>query len=549
MEVNNLFEQDEQITLESYLNKMGIDNVDKYLKPPTSVLDSCYLYDNIRECVSTIKYHILNDDRIAIVEDSDGDGVCSSYIMYKYLKLQGVSKVKPFIQNGKERGIESASMRKQLLEWHPDLIIIPDAGTNSLLFEDEFLDIGINLVIIDHHASDAFVCKRAIIVNNTMNQLECNRNLSGTGVTFKVLQALDLDMGTKYSNNFIDLVGLTIISDSMKVITYENRWFLKYILEDKEHIDNSFMYELFDTCLGDTYTQRDISFRIVPLFNSVIRCGTLQDKQQLFMAFCGKNIEDTIQMCQRYHAEQIKKVDKFIEHHQEEINAQTKSNITIIDAVDVPQSFSGLIAGRISGMTNKPCIVGKSVDGELGGSFRGNIPRSIMETLPHVIRAAGHPNHAYGIFLDTSKTQNLDDLRAEIDKMDISTIPSVIASFSANKLQMGIFKEFVGHDDLWGTALDKPKFYIYNVCVNSKYLKLMGEKQDTLKIVFDGYEIMFFKLSEQKKQVLHIGEDKDININLIGTLNINTWRGKKTNQIFIEDFEVQEITNTFEDLM
>lgn len=549
MEVNNLFEQDEQITLKSYLNKMGIDNVDKYLKPPTSVLDSCYLYDNIRECVSTIKYHILNDDRIAIVIDSDMDGSCSSYIMYKYLKLQGVSKVKPFIQNGKERGIESASMRQKLLEWNPDLVIIPDAGTNSLLFEDEFLDIGIDLVIIDHHASDAFVCKRAIIVNNTMNQLECNRNLSGTGVTFKVLQALDLDMGTKYSNNFIDLVGLTIISDSMKVITYENRWFLKYILEDKEHIDNAFLYELFDTCLGDTYTQRDISFRIVPLFNSVIRCGTLQDKQQLFMAFCGKNIEDTIKMCQHYHAEQIKKVDKFIEHHQEEIDTQTTSNITIIDATDVPQSFSGLIAGRISGMTNKPCIVGKSVNGELGGSFRGNIPRNIMETLPHVVRAAGHPNHAYGIFLDTSKTQNLDDLRAEIDKMDISTIPTVIASFSANKLQIGVFNEFVGYDDLWGTALDKPKFYIYNVCVNSKYLKLMGEKQDTLKIVLDGYEIMFFKLSEQKKQALHIGEDKDININLIGTLNINTWRGKKTNQIFVEDFEVQEITNTFEDLM
>lgn len=549
MEVNNLFEQDEQITLESYLNKMGIDNVDKYLKPPTSVLDSCYLYDNIRECVSTIKYHILNDDRIAIVVDSDMDGSCSSYIMYKYLKLQGVSKVKPFIQNGKERGIENTSIRQKLLEWNPDLIIIPDAGTNSVLFEDDFLDIGIDLCVIDHHSSDAFVCKRAIVVNNTMNQFECNRNLSGTGVTFKVLQALDYDMGTKYSNNFIDLIGLSIISDSMDVTTYENRWFLKYILDDKEHINNNFIYELFDSCLGDTYTQRDISFRIVPLFNSVIRCGTLEDKQQLFMAFCGKNIEDTIKMCQRYHSEQIQKVDKFIEHHQEEIDTQTTSNITIIDATDIPQSFSGLIAGRISGMTNKPCIVGKSINGELGGSFRGNIPRNIMETLPHVVRAAGHPNHAYGIFLDTSKTQNLDDLRAEIDKMDISTIPTVIASFSANKLQIGVFNEFVGHDDLWGTALDKPKFYIYNVCVNTKCLKLMGEKQDTLKIVLDGYEIMFFKLSEQKKKMLCIGEDKDININLIGTLNINTWRGKKTNQIFVEDFEVQEITNTFEDLM
>ena len=46
MKVNNLFVQDEQITLASYLSKMGIDNVEKYLKSPTSVLDNCYHTNN-----------------------------------------------------------------------------------------------------------------------------------------------------------------------------------------------------------------------------------------------------------------------------------------------------------------------------------------------------------------------------------------------------------------------------------------------------------------------------------------------------------------------
>ena len=35
---------------------------------------------------------------------------------------------------------------------------------------------------------------------------------------------------------------------------------------------------------GRTSAQRDISFRIIPLFNSVIRCGTTEEKQQLFDA-------------------------------------------------------------------------------------------------------------------------------------------------------------------------------------------------------------------------------------------------------------------------
>jgi single-stranded-DNA-specific exonuclease len=554
MQVQNLFEPNETITFESYLNKMGIDNIQKYLHPPTTVLDSCYIYDNIREGVQILKYHILNDDRIAIVQDADTDGSCSAYMIYKALKLHGVSKVKPFIQNGKERGIESKSMRDKLLEWQPNLIIIPDAGTNSVQWEDEFIDNGIDLLIIDHHEADERVCKHATVINNTTNQLECSRSLSGTGVTFKVIQALDYEMGTKYSNRFIDLVGISIISDSMDVRTYENRWFLKYILDDKKHIENPFIYELFDSLLGDEYTQRDISFRIVPLFNSVIRCGTLEEKQQLFMAFCGKNIDDTIKMCQRYHSEQIKRVDDFIRHHQEEIDAQKDSNITIIDAQDCIKSFNGLIAGRISGMTNKPCIVGRVVGNELCGSFRGYINVNVMSNLPHVTMAQGHETGAYGIKIevgdsDTSKSQNLADFRAEIDKMDISTVPTVISSYSANKLQMGLFNEFVGNNDLWGEELDKPRFYIYNIKVNSKHFKLMGSKQDTLKIPQMGYEIMFFKLSEQKKEMLRIGEDVELNINIIGNLNVNRWQSKKTNQILVEDFEVEEITNTFEDLM
>lgn len=549
MLVNNLFEQDEKITFENYLNKMGIDDIKKYLKAPNNVLDNCYVYDNMRECVNTIKYHILNNDCIAIVQDADGDGSCSAYIMYKYLKLQGVNRVKLLIQNGKERGIESETIRKRLFKLQPNLVIIPDAGTNSAKWEDEILDNDIDLVIIDHHDSTNEVCKRAIIVNNTMNHLDCNVNLSGTGVTFKVLQALDIDMNTKYSNNFIDLVGLSIISDSMDVRTYENRWFLKYILDDKENINNPFIYELFYELLGDTYTQRDISFRIVPLFNSVIRCGTLEDKQKLFMAFCGKNIEDTIKMCQKYHSLQVKIVNEFIEAHQNQIEIQEESNIIIIDNSDAPKVFNGLIAGKISGITNKPCIVGKVIGTELKGSFRGYIKASIMNTLPHVIEAVGHAVGAYGISIDVSNPSYLDEFRAEVDNMDISITPTVITSYKANRVPIDIFEEFVGHKDIWGKELDKPRFYIYNVKVKCKDIKLMGKKEDTIKVSLDDYEIIFFKLTPSQIEQFEIGSKKEININLIGNVDINEWRGKKTNQILVEDFEIEEVKDDFEDLM
>ena len=551
MRIKNLFEQGEQITLETYLKRKGIDNYNKYLKPPTSVLDDCYLYDNIRDAVREIKYHILENHKFCLVIDSDTDGYTSAYMMYKYIKLQNPKcKVKMIIQDGKVRGLDSEFIRKQVLESHPDCLILTDSGTNSAKYTKELFDNGIFLIVADHHEPNENVCTDwGIVVNNQMNQFECNTSLSGCGVTFKLLQALDKEFNTKYSNRFIDLVGISIVSDSMDMRTYENRWFVKYILDDKEHIKNPFMYELFDRCLGDTYTQRDISFRIVPLINSVIRCGTVEEKQQLFMAFDGKKIDETIEMCQHYHQEQVNKVNKFIEHHQDEIDEQADSNITIIDAKDVPQNFSGLIAGKISGITNKPCIVGKTINGELGGSFRGYIPRVVMQELPYVNDAKGHPNGAYGIFLDTSKSQNLDDFRAVIDEMDISIDREVIASYSANKLQMGLFKEFVGHDDLWGKELDSPTFYVYNIKVDSSDIKVLGKKEDTIKLSLDGYDVMFFKLTEAQKEMFHLNENVELNIAIVGKLNINEYYNRRTNQIIVDDFEIKVIENSFDDLM
>ena len=572
MNVKNLFEKDEQTSLELYLKKKGIDNLNKYLKPPTSVLDDCYIYDNMREAVNEIKYHIINNHKFCIVIDSDTDGYTSAFIMYKYIKIQNKNcRVKTLLQEGKIRGLESENIRKQIIDYKPDCLILPDSGTNSAPYTDELFQNGISLVVVDHHDPDKNVCKDwGIVVNNHMNQLECNTALSGCGVTFKLLQALDKEFNTKYSNRFIDMVGLSIISDNMDVRTYENRWFIHYILEDKEHIKNDFIYEMFNKILGDNYTQRDIAFKIIPLINSTIRCGTIEEKQQLFMAFCGKNIDDTIKMCHHYHQEQITRVNDFIKHHQEEIDEQTNSNITIIDAHDIPQSFSGLIAGRISGTTNKPCIVGKTINGELGGSFRGNIPITIMQDLPHINKAVGHPIGAYGIFIDTSKSQNLDDLRAKIDKMNISTEYEVISSYSANKLQMGLFKEFVGHNDLWGKELDKPTFHVYNIRVNNTDIQVMGAKQNTLKITLDGYVIMFFNVSKQQLEDfgIKLGEldektqkqevicnNSELSIDVIGSVDINRYENKythritETNQIIVDDYEVKPITNTFEDLM
>lgn len=550
MEVENLFYDGESITLDSYLKAYGIKNANRYLDPPTTVLDSCWLYDNIKECVQELQYAINTNSRICIVGDSDTDGICSAYLMYKTLKLHNKKlNIKIVLPNGKERGIEPSYVRDEIKEYKTDLVIIPDGGTNSKEFEDDLN--GARLLIIDHHEPNNNLCEHALIVNNVMNKNECNTELSGTGVTFKVCQALDLTIGTKYSNRFIDLVGFTIISDSMDIRTYENRWFVNYLLANKENVHNKFIRALFDKYLDDEYTQRDIAFKIVPKINSVIRCGTKEDRQKLYLAMMGKDIEETIKLCEECHAKQIKTVTKFIEKHSKDIENFKNNNVVVIDSTDIQKTFSGLIAGKISSMTNKLAIVGRNVNGILKGSYRGQIPSNELTVIPQVLEVVGHL-HACGISLDSN---DIDGFVKEIDKLDINIKRQVTFSFSYNKVTNGIFSEFDGYDWLWGHELDKPTFYIKNIELNKDNVTIMKDKH--LKVTTDKFNVLLFNCESRFKEFGIIkdenGEykfdDHDYTLNIIGSPSINVYKGKKTNQFIVDEFEVSRLTNTFDDLM
>ncbi len=547
MKVENLFSPYESITLDSYLRAYGIDNVDKYLDPPKEVLESCWLYDNMRECANTIKYHILEKSNFYIVCDADTDGICSSFMIYRYLKLHDKNlKVRLGLQDGKERGIETERIRNDIKEYEANIVIIPDGGTNSALYEDDLMDLGMDICILDHHDPTDEVCKRAIVVNNMMSPKVTNKSLSGTGVTFKVCQAVDQLCNTKYSNKFIDLVGISIVSDSMDIRTYENRWFLNYILEDKENIRNPFFYELFDTCLKDDYTQRDISFKIVPKLNSVIRCGTKEDLRAIYYAMMGKDIDKAIEVGTKCHNEQVKRVEDIIKHHKDQIDAQENDNIIVISSREVPKAFNGLCAGKISDMTNKPCIMGKEIGDEILGSYRGYIPSSQLAELPQVTMVKGH-SHACGIGLRTSDLASFKD---EINNMEVDTTKEVTYSFGANNVPKGVFETFDGYDWIWGKELEAPSFYVHGLIIKKKDIEVL--KGNTIKIKTSDYNIVMFGGGKFLEQIKDYDDDDSLMINFIGNPSINVWKGRKTNQFqvnSIEDIEVEKYTETFEDLM
>lgn len=556
MNVNELFKKDEEITLESYLKKCNIKDIKEFCSPSGKYLDNCFLYEDIRSAVAEVKY-LLNysNSTIVIVQDADLDGICSTVILYQYLSnLNPNWNIRILIHKGKERGLSDEDVMNDIILLHPDLVFVPDAGTNDKIQAEELCKADIGLVVIDHHNYDTPI-EKGILINNQNPNYKVQRDGSGTLVTHKFLQAMDIEFNLNWSSFCIDLVALSLISDSMNMNNMENRTYYHYGLETIDCVQNEFLRQCMFKFIGDKeYTQRDIAFKIVPKFNSIVRSKDQILKQRLIYAFLGQdNIEEVLDLCAEAHKNQIETVNNIIEANVGKIKEITDNNLIVLSCDDMPRSYSGLIAGKIMNMcNNKPTIVGKIIDNEFIGSLRSPIPlQEDLDKNELIEWCHGHQESA-GICI---KEENITPLIDYYNGLQLSYSPQidVLKSYSINDIPNYLFDEFGANMDvIWGKGLEQPKFHI-TLEYNPIDFTIMGKSKTTLKLKQNGIDIMWFFTDKKKKEKLKIGyinEDGDFienpfvdtiyKLEIIGTLGINVWNNRTTNQIIVEDFEVKE---------
>src|SRR5574344_468095 len=556
MNVNELFKKDEEITLESYLKKCNIKDIKEFCSPSGKYLDNCFLYEDIRSAVAEVKY-LLNysNSTIVIVQDADLDGICSTVILYQYLSnLNPNWNIRILIHKGKERGLSDEDVMNDIILLHPDLVFVPDAGTNDKIQAEELCKADIGLVVIDHHNYDTPI-EKGILINNQNPNYKVQRDGSGTLVTHKFLQAMDTEFNLNWSSFCIDLVALSLISDSMNMNNMENRTYYHYGLETIDCVQNEFLRQCMFKFIGDKeYTQRDIAFKIVPKFNSIVRSKDQILKQRLIYAFLGQdNIEEVLDLCAEAHKNQIETVNNIIEANVGKIKEITDNNLIILSCDDMPRSYSGLIAGKVMNMCdNKPTIVGKIIDGEFIGSLRSPIP--LQEDLDKNELIEWFHGHAESAGICIKET-NINNIVEYYNGLNLSYSPQidVLQSYSINDIPNYLFNEFGANMDvIWGKGLEQPTFHI-TLEYNPIDFTIMGKSKTTLKLKQNGIDIMWLFTDKKKKEKLKIGyinEDGDFienpfvdtiyKLEIIGTLGINVWNNRTTNQIIVEDFEVKE---------
>lgn len=546
MNVKTLYQKDEQISLESYLNKHGIDDIEEYICPTGKYLDNCLSYINIQEAVQDFKWHYnLNDPCYILCDSGDLDGITSTCILYQYMKLLKPKwNIKILLHENKERGLSDDKLYEQILNEPRPLLIILDAGSNDIERARVLNENNITLLCFDHHNIITPIDTGTLVSNQIGN---VDKHGSGCLVTHKFLQALDLEFNVKYSSQFIDLVALSIISDSMDITSYQNRTYLYYgLFSPNSLIKNEFLRVLIDKFIyRNTFTIRDIAYKIVPKFNSISRSGNQEYKQRVILALLGMDDYDEVaDICEQSHKDQIEYVKKFVNDCSD--NVDNSHNIIILSDNTLRPSYSGLIAGKLLDVFNKPCIVGKEDEDTIIGSLRSNVPLASQINEIGLAKIIGH-EQAAGAFLPID---NIDKLYEYMENVDIHYQPDieVLQSYLTSEVPLSLFGEFIEYNIYDTKYLPKPLFHIKDIHINGNDIQILGKNEKTIKFEYKGVSFIKFQANKEFKEQLHIGKNKQLFIEVIGELDKNVFRNKITNQVIIDKIEVRDYNRSINDV-
>lgn len=169
----------------------------------------------------------LNEQqRILIIGDFDADGATSTAVAITALRAMGAQFVDYLVPNRFEFGYGlTPGLVKIAHQWKPNLIITVDNGIASIEGVDTANELGIDVLVTDHHLPAQVLPNACAIVNP--NQEGCSfssKSIAGVGVIFYVMLALrrhlvqlnwfkDQNIPEPNMASFLDLVALGTVAD------------------------------------------------------------------------------------------------------------------------------------------------------------------------------------------------------------------------------------------------------------------------------------------------------------------------------------------------
>ncbi len=401
------------------------DDATRFLNPSLDHLHDPFKLADMDRAVTRIERALAGHERIAVHGDYDVDGITSTVILRRALELLGgdvVHFIPERLRDG--YGLQCAAIDRLHAE-RVALIISVDCGIRSTEAALRARELGVDLIVTDHHEPDGTLPPALAIINPKRHDCTYpDKNLAGVGVALKLVQALCERAGKgRWLNAFVKIAAIGTLADVVPLVG-ENRVIARLGLASLSKGPHTIgLRALLDASglSGKTIDSYQVAFMLAPRVNAAGRMSTPDIATRLLLATdealgdearaLAQQLNDENLRRQQEEAELVVQARKAIETDP----AVGAHNVLVVGGEGWHRGVIGIVASKLVDAFHKPAIV-LSVDGDLAhGSCRSIPDFDMLGALEHCsslfLKFGGH-KQAAGLTMEAAR---VPEFRARIN--------------------------------------------------------------------------------------------------------------------------------------
>lgn len=362
------------------------------------------------------------DKHITVIGDFDADGATSTALVIRSLREFGIVNVDYLVPNRFKFGYGlTPEIVRVAAERSPDLLITVDNGVSSIAGVEEAHELGMKVLITDHHLPGAEIPAAEANVNPNLNDSEFGSpNLAGVGVAFylmaalgRALEAQGREGAAKVPARYLDLVALGTVADVVR-LDHNNRILvdqgLARIRAGRSVPGIAALFQQAGRSVGRAVST-DLGFVAGPRLNAA---GRLEDMSVGIECLLTDEPQVALQI-----ASMLDEINRERKDIEAKMRQEAFAYVDAMDATNLPpcvclydkdwhQGIVGLIAARVRERCDRPVIAfAREGEGLLKGSAR-SVPgvhiRDLLEAVstvePGLITRFGGHAMAAGLTLE-----------------------------------------------------------------------------------------------------------------------------------------------------
>jgi len=508
--------------LQQLLYNRGIHNAldaEAFLNPSYDEhLHDPFLLHDMDKAVARIFSAMQINECIAIYSDYDCDGIPGAVVLHDFFTAIGYDNFSNYIPHRHFEGFGvSVAAVDKLKEKGASLIITIDCGTSDADAVEHANTLGVNVIITDHHEAKETLPKAVAVVNPKVGTTYPFDGLCGSGVVYKLVQALILqnkvtpqfELKPGWEKWWLDMVAVATIADMVPLVG-ENRALAHYGLHVLRKSRRPGLQQLLRKQKASIahLTEDDIGFTIGPRINAASRMDTPED------AFLMLATEDEGEAGVYVdHLEHLNNERRgIVASMTKEVNKRLKDQGEMAPVIVLGNplwrpSLVGLVANKLSEEYNRPAFLwGRDGNGMFRGSCRSDGVVSVitlMNEVQHVFTEHGghHFSGGFGVHEDHIHTFGGEIVDAFVrlgEKVRFANDLQVDAVLSLDVIDRTFLREQALLAP-FGEGNPKPLYLFKNVVPTE--VVVFGKTKEHTKLMFDTQglareAISFFMLPE-----------------------------------------------------